>query len=44
MSNQLRDGSSERFLVTGAHGCIGAWAVHQLLNEDVYVVAPEVRR
>jgi UDP-glucuronate 4-epimerase len=32
-------GSAERFLITGAYGCIGAWTVHQLLAEGVYVVA-----
>ncbi len=30
---------SERFLVTGALGCIGAWAVKRLLAEDVAVYA-----
>lgn len=29
----------ERFLVTGANGCIGAWAVAQLVGEGVGVVA-----
>jgi UDP-glucuronate 4-epimerase len=29
---------SERFLITGAYGCLGAWAVRQLLAEDVEVV------
>ena len=29
----------ERFLVTGANGCIGAWVVHQLADEGVPVVA-----
>jgi nucleoside-diphosphate-sugar epimerase len=33
---------SERFLITGAHGCIGAWAVRQLINEGAYVVALDV--
>jgi UDP-glucuronate 4-epimerase len=33
----LSDG--ERFLVTGAMGCIGAWTVHQLVREGVPVVA-----
>jgi UDP-glucuronate 4-epimerase len=28
-----------RFLVTGAHGCIGAWVVHELLREGLDVVA-----
>lgn len=31
--------SGERFLVTGALGCIGAWTVRQLLDERVPVVA-----
>ena len=30
---------SERFLVTGANGCIGAWVVRQLVTEQVPVVA-----
>jgi nucleoside-diphosphate-sugar epimerase len=30
---------TERFLVTGAHGCIGSWIVHELLAEDASVVA-----
>lgn len=30
---------SERFLVTGAHGCIGSWIVHELLADGVPVVA-----
>lgn len=29
----------ERFLVTGAYGCIGAWVVRQLAQEDVEVIA-----
>lgn len=29
---------SERFLVTGAYGCIGAWTVRQLLLEGVEVI------
>ena len=40
--------STERFLVTGAAGCIGAWAVRLLLDEGVPVVAtdlsPDLRR
>ena len=24
---------SERFLVTGAYGCIGAWVVHELVRD-----------
>jgi nucleoside-diphosphate-sugar epimerase len=31
--------SEERFLVTGALGCIGAWTVRQLVREEVPVVA-----
>ncbi|MGN5476389.1 NAD-dependent epimerase/dehydratase family protein [Cupriavidus basilensis] len=31
--------SSERFLVTGALGCIGAWILRRLVEEDVPVVA-----
>jgi UDP-glucuronate 4-epimerase len=30
---------SERFLVTGAMGCLGAWVVKQLLDENVPVTA-----
>ena len=30
---------TERFLVTGAHGCIGAWVVAQLVREGTDVVA-----
>ena len=30
---------SERFLVTGAHGCIGAWVVAELVREGTEVVA-----
>lgn len=29
--------STERFLVTGAGGCIGAWAVRLLLDEGALV-------
>ena len=31
--------NTDRFLVTGALGCIGAWTVHMLLAEKVPVVA-----
>jgi nucleoside-diphosphate-sugar epimerase len=33
---------SERFLVTGAFGCIGAWTLRQLVREGVDVVASDV--
>jgi UDP-glucuronate 4-epimerase len=33
---------SERFLVTGAHGCIGAWTVAELVREGTDVVALDV--
>ncbi len=33
---------AERFLVTGAAGCIGAWAVRLLLDEGVAVVATDL--
>lgn len=40
--------ATERFLVTGAAGCIGAWALRLLLDEGVPVVAtdlsPDLRR
>jgi UDP-glucuronate 4-epimerase len=32
---------SERFLVTGAYGCIGAWVLRQLVREGVDVVAAD---
>ncbi|HTU96975.1 MAG TPA: NAD(P)-dependent oxidoreductase [Solirubrobacteraceae bacterium] len=32
----------ERFLVTGAHGCIGAWVIRRLLSEGTHVVALDV--
>ena len=32
---------SERFLVTGALGCIGAWILRQLVDEGVAVVAAD---
>jgi UDP-glucuronate 4-epimerase len=32
---------SERFLVTGAFGCIGAWVLRQLVDEGVDVVAAD---
>jgi nucleoside-diphosphate-sugar epimerase len=33
---------SERFLVTGAHGCLGAWTVAELVREGTDVVAFDV--
>jgi UDP-glucuronate 4-epimerase len=33
---------SERFLVTGAHGCIGAWVVAELVREGTPVVTFDV--
>jgi UDP-glucuronate 4-epimerase len=35
-------GSDERFLVTGAHGCIGAWVIRRLISEGTHVVALDV--
>jgi nucleoside-diphosphate-sugar epimerase len=34
--------SKERFLVTGAAGCIGAWSIRLLLDQGVDVVASDV--
>ncbi len=34
---------SERFLVTGANGCIGAWVVKQLLEQDIEVTAFDLK-
>jgi UDP-glucuronate 4-epimerase len=42
MGGSARDG--ERFLVTGALGCIGAWTVRQLVREGVPVVAFDLGR
>jgi nucleoside-diphosphate-sugar epimerase len=39
-----REPGSERFLVTGALGCIGAWTVRQLAREGVPVVAFDLGR
>jgi nucleoside-diphosphate-sugar epimerase len=39
-----RDPGRERFLVTGALGCIGAWTVRQLAREGVPVVAFDLGR
>ena len=36
--------SNERFLVTGALGCIGAWTVRTLVREGVPVVAFDLGR
>jgi nucleoside-diphosphate-sugar epimerase len=33
---------SERFLVTGAHGCVGAWVVAELVGEGTQVIALDV--
>ena len=33
---------SERFVVTGAHGCLGAWVLAELAREQVEVVAVDV--
>lgn len=35
-------GNEEKFLVTGAGGCIGAWAIKLLCDEGVSVVASDV--
>jgi UDP-glucuronate 4-epimerase len=34
--------TGERFLVTGAHGCIGAWVIRRLISEGAHVVALDV--
>jgi len=39
MTGPAPHGSRARFLVTGAHGCVGAWTVRQLLSDGAYVVA-----
>ncbi len=31
--------SAERYLVTGAYGCIGAWVVRELLSQGAYVAS-----
>jgi UDP-glucuronate 4-epimerase len=33
---------SERFVVTGAHGCLGAWVLAELVRDEVDVVAVDV--
>jgi nucleoside-diphosphate-sugar epimerase len=38
----LEQMTAERFLVTGAFGCIGAWTVRELLREGVPVVAFDI--
>ena len=40
--NGGRVAAEERFLVTGAHGCIGAWVVRRLISEGAHVVALDV--
>ena len=42
--NAVRDAGRERFFVTGALGCIGAWTVRQLAREGVPVVAFDLGR
>jgi len=42
MSFPRPDDDDERWLITGAHGCIGAWAVHQLVSEGAHVVALDI--
>jgi UDP-glucuronate 4-epimerase len=37
-SRDIMRAMSERFLVTGAYGCIGAWAVHELVRDGREVV------
>jgi nucleoside-diphosphate-sugar epimerase len=32
---------SERFLVTGAYGCIGAWTIRQLVKEGIEVIGAD---
>jgi UDP-glucuronate 4-epimerase len=43
VTNPARTGD-ERFFVTGALGCIGAWTVRQLVRENVPVVAFDLGR
>lgn len=40
----MRTGGGERFLVTGALGCIGAWTVRTLVREGVPVVVFDLGR
>ena len=44
MTDSKRSTGMERFLVTGALGCIGAWTVRQLVRENVPVVAFDLGR
>jgi UDP-glucuronate 4-epimerase len=44
MNEPNRADGPERFLVTGALGCIGAWTVRQLVRENVPVVAFDLGR
>ncbi len=34
--------SNETFLITGALGCIGAWVLHNLIDEDVKIIAADL--
>ena len=34
--------SNETFLITGAMGCIGAWVLRNLIDEDVTIVAADL--
>ncbi len=38
----MNGAGKERFLVTGAHGCIGAWVIRALISEGAEVVALDV--
>ncbi|HXD66282.1 MAG TPA: NAD(P)-dependent oxidoreductase [Solirubrobacteraceae bacterium] len=42
MSPSADQRPDERFLVTGAHGCIGAWVIRHLVSEGAEVVALDV--
>ena len=42
MSTGAGSSAGERFLVTGALGCIGAWTVRELVREGVPVVAYDI--
>lgn len=41
-SDTRHSGSRERFLVTGALGCVGAWTVRRLVDEDVSLLCVDV--